>query len=183
MVGSDEELVARAIAANDRRAYGELVARHQGRVRAWLRQLTGDQSRADDLAQDTFVRAWQKLTTFTGKGQFGSWLLKIAYNLFLQERRSAKRDQRLSDAVEEQQIALEANVSPAPASGLPDLPKMLAILSEDERAAMILCHGYGMSHGDASQVTGMPVGTLKSHLRRSKIKIRERFDIGSTDDD
>jgi RNA polymerase sigma-70 factor (ECF subfamily) len=183
MDASDEELVARTIATDDRRAYGILVRRHQGRVRAWLRQLTGDAARADDLAQDTFIRARDKLTTFTCSGKFSSWLLKIGYNLFLQELRDTKRVQRLATAIEAQNTALEANFSPAAGSGLPDLPKMLSILSDDERAVMILCHAYGYSHGEASEVTGLPLGTLKSHLRRSTLKIREQFNIGNDEHD
>lgn len=176
---SDEDLVVSVLASNDRTAYGELVHRHQGRVRAWLRQLTGDQARADDLAQDTFIRAWQKLSSYSGKGKFGSWLLKIAYNLFIEERRGAKRTQRIVDAVENEVHAVGAHVVQTDDSESPDLVKMLAILSEDERVAILLCHAYGHSHGEASEVTGMPLGTLKSRIKRGTEKIRERFQIGA----
>ena len=142
MDATDEELVARTIATNDRKAYGLLVRRHQGRVRSWLRQLTGDGARADDLAQDTFIQARDKLTTFTGKGKFSSWLLTIAYRQFLQELRDAKRVERLATRVGEQNEVLELNMTQTSGSGLPDLPKMLSILSDEERAAMILCHAF-----------------------------------------
>ncbi len=180
MDASDEELVARAIAAVDQQAYGELVRRHQGRVRAWLRQLTGDKDRADDLAQDTFVRAWHKLSTFSGAGKFSAWLLKIAYNLFLQEIRANKRRKRLVDAMEENQVALGATIATAADGRLPDLPKMLSVLSVDERLVVTLCQAYGYSHGEASEVTGIPLGTVKSHIRRGMKRIRETFDIGSS---
>ncbi len=179
MDASDEELVARAVAAVDQRAYGELVRRHQGRVRAWLRQLTGDKDRADDLAQDTFVRAWSKLSTFSGTGKFSAWLLKIAYNLFLQELRQKKRTTRLADAMKDDQMALGTTVVAAADGGLPDLPKMLSVLTTDERLVLILCQAYGYSHGEASHVTGLPLGTVKSHIRRGMTRIRETFDIGA----
>jgi RNA polymerase sigma-70 factor (ECF subfamily) len=180
---SDEDLVVRALASNDRKAYGELVRRHQGRVRAWLRQLTGDNARADDLAQDTFIRAWQKLTSYAGKGKFGSWLLKIAYNRFIEERRGASRTNRLADAVENEQQAVASPVTDTAGSESPDLLKMLAILTGEERMAMVLCHAYGYSHSEASEITGMPLGTLKSHIKRGTEKIRTRFQIGVDEHD
>jgi len=60
-------------------------------------------------------------------------------------------------------------------SAATDLQRMLSILSEEERAAMVLCYAQGMSHGEASEVTGMPIGTIKSHIHRSKEKIRQQF--------
>ena len=183
MAASDEELVARAISADDHRAYGDLVQRHQGPVRGWLRQLTGDAVRADELAQDTFIRAWEKLHTFSGRGKFAAWLMKLAYNTFLQSRRGAKRDQRLVEAVGSNQALMMAKSGSSLASELPDLPKMLAVLSDRERHAMVLCYAFGLSHGEASEVTGLPLGTIKSHIKRGKSKIRSRFDIEETGHD
>ena len=183
MAASDEELVARAISADDHRAYGDLVQRHQGPVRGWLRQLTGDAVRADELAQDTFIRAWEKLHTFSGRGKFAAWLMKLAYNTFLQSRRGDKRDQRLVEAVGSNQALMNTEFGSSLASELPDLPKMLSVLSDHERHAMVLCYAFGLSHGEASEVTGLPLGTIKSHIKRGKSKIRSRFDIEETDHD
>ena len=183
MEPSDEELIASAIAVADHGAFSELVRRHQGRVRGWLRQLSGDAMRADDLAQDTFIRAWEKLETYSGKGKFSSWLMKIAYNVFLQAGRGTQRERRLADAVQIEQTVSMAAGEFVPDAEYPDLPKMLAILSPDERIAMILCYAYGCSHGEASEVTGMPLGTIKSHVKRGKEKIRRQFRIGRQDHD
>lgn len=167
---SDEELVARVIAANDQRAFRILVQRHQGRVRSWLRQLSRDPARADDLAQETFVRVWQRLSSFTGKGKFGSWLMKIAYNEYLQDVRKQASRRKVTDALSQQQQAGEQKMGHVLDPSLPDLPKMLEILTDDERAVMVLCLGYGCSHGDTAEITGIPLGTVKSHVRRSTLE-------------
>jgi RNA polymerase sigma-70 factor (ECF subfamily) len=175
MAASDEQLVARVLAARDQSAFGELVARHQSRVRNWLRQLTRDPARADDLAQETFIAAWQKLAGFGGHGKFSSWLMKIAYNEFLQSHRESRRERQLAEAV-----AAETPTEPAedPAmaeQAATDLERMLGALSAAERQAMVLCYAYGLSHAEASEITGMPIGTIKSHINRGKDRIRARF--------
>jgi RNA polymerase sigma-70 factor (ECF subfamily) len=88
---ADHRLIARVLAGRDSAAFGELVRRHQSHVRNFLRRLCGDFSLADDLAQDAFMRAWDKLNTYSGQGSFIGWLLKIAYTTFLQSRRKSKR--------------------------------------------------------------------------------------------
>ena len=175
MPATDEELVARAVSARDQAAFGELVRRHQSRVRAWLRQLTRNAATADDLAQETFSKAWDKLQTFGGQGRFAAWLMKIAYTEFLMSHRRAKSEQRLAAAVQAEMTEPPAHDPAGEQSAATDLQRMLAVLSEEEQVAMVLCYAQGLSHGEASQVTGMPVGTIKSHIHRSKEKIRQRF--------
>lgn len=175
MHACDEELVARAVAARDQAAFGELVRRHQSRVRAWLRQLTRNAATADDLAQETFIKAWDKLHTFGGQGRFAAWLMKIAYTEFLMAHRKAKSDQRLAAAVEAEITEPPVHNPSGDESVATDLHRMMAVLSEEERVAMVLCYALGLSHGEASEITGLPVGTIKSHIHRGKEKIRQRF--------
>jgi RNA polymerase sigma-70 factor (ECF subfamily) len=172
---SDEELVARAITARDPAAFGELVRRHQSRVRNWLRQLTRNAAIADDIAQETFIKAWDKLNTFGGQGRFAAWLMKIAYTEFLMSHRKAKGAQRLADAVEAATAEDPIYDPSGEQAAVADLERMLAILADDERTVMVLCYAQGLSHGEASEVTGIPVGTVKSHISRGKEKIRQRF--------
>ena len=165
---SDEELVARVVAAEDSAAFEALVRRYQSRVRNWLRQLTRDAAHADDLAQETFIRAWQRMQTFEARGKFVSWVMKIAFNCFLQARR--RRDLGATVAVIERPDDVVV-----PSLEAPDAERMLAVLAPDERLVMILCYAHGLSHSDAAQVLEMPLGTVKSHAQRAKVKIRERF--------
>jgi RNA polymerase sigma-70 factor (ECF subfamily) len=175
MPASDEELVSRAITARDQAAFGELVRRHQSRVRNWLRQLTRNAASADDIAQATFIKAWDKLASFGGQGRFAAWLMKIAYTEFLMAHRKAKSDQRLAAAVEAATVDALLYDPSGEQAVVADLERMLAILADDERTVMVLCYAHGLSHGEASEVTGIPVGTVKSHISRGKDKIRRRF--------
>lgn len=175
MQSSDEELVARAVAAGDQAAFGELVRRHQSRVRNWLRQLTRNPATADDLAQETFIKAWDKLQTYGGKGRFAAWLMKVAYTEFLMHCRQTRGEQRLAAAVQAEAPDAPVHDPSGEESVAADLERLLAVLTDDERHAMLLCYAQGLSHGEASEVTGWPVGTIKSHIHRGKEKIRLRF--------
>ena len=175
----DEELLARAIATGNPADYDVLIRRYQSDVRNWLRHLTGDPSRADDLAQETFIRAWERLHTIDDGRKFKAWVMKIAYNMFLQSNRRQGRESRLANALGREQLAAESHVSPSQDAGVTDLSRMLAILKEEERVTMVLCYAYGMSHREIAELTETPLGTVKSHIRRGAARIRERFDLGS----
>jgi len=85
---SDAELIARILQRDDRHAFGELVRRSQSQLRSLLRRLTcGDEALADDLSQQAFVRAYRGLRGYRGGARFSSWLYRIAYNVFLTQRR------------------------------------------------------------------------------------------------
>jgi len=173
--GSDEELVARAVSLQDGNAFGELVRRHQSQVRGVLRQLTRDFALADDLAQETFVRAWDKLSSFAGQGRFVSWLMKLAYNEFLQSRRKAKRYSAAVDRFGNERTASHNQPVSAGTADSFDLEVVLAALSEEERSVMVMSFALGLSHAEIGAVTGMPIGTVKSHIHRARQRIREKF--------
>jgi RNA polymerase sigma-70 factor (ECF subfamily) len=181
---SDEALVARAVGFGDTDSFGILVDRYQSRVRAYLRQMTREPAAADDLAQETFIRAWTKMDTFSGKGSFSSWLMAIAHNQFLQTVRQSQRQRRLVERLEAEARTSEAlsgkYASPSP-SELPDLPRLLAILSGPERSVMLLGYGFGYSHGEIADITGLALGTVKSHIHRGKARIRETFRLEELD--
>ncbi len=175
----DSELVARAIATGNPADYDELIRRYQSDVRNWLRHLTGDSARADDLAQETFIRAWQRLHTISDGKRFKGWIMKIAYNMFLQSSRRQGREKRLAEALGREQLAVESHVTAGRDADVADLPRMLAQLTEEERVTMVLCYAYGMSHQEITELVEMPLGTVKSHIRRGAARIRERFELGS----
>ena len=161
------------VARQDARAFGELVRRHQSHVRNFLRKLTRDFVLADDLAQDAFLHAWDKLHTFSGKGTFIGWLLKVAYTTFLQSKR---RSSRYSEVLEE----MGHDTGPKSVEDsheASDLDRLLAVLTEEERAVMIMSYACGLSHREIGDAANLPVGTVKSIIFRGKEKIRESFDI------
>jgi len=172
----DRYLVARVVAQQDADAFGELVRRHQSQIRNFLRKLSRDYTLADDLAQDTFLHAWDKIRTYSGQGTFIGWLLKVAYTTFLQSKR---RSNRYAEILEEAGHAADAESERATEESdeIGDLDKFLAILTEEERAVMILSYACGLSHREISDAADLPVGTVKSIIFRGKEKIRESFDI------
>ncbi len=170
MTASDSELLARVRLADDRAAFGELVRRHQSAVRRFLRHLTGgDAALADDLAQETFLQAHRTLAQFRGDAAFTTWLFGIAHNYW----RNARRRQRTVPLEPGHLAALGTSPSPAAASDLKsDLGQALASLAPDERTALHLCYQEGFSHSEIAALLDWPLGTVKTHLNRSKEKLR-----------
>jgi RNA polymerase sigma-70 factor (ECF subfamily) len=167
---SDTELAARAL-REDQEAFAELVRRYQSPLRAWLRRLAGgDEARADDLAQETFLRAYRRLGSFRGEGKFSAWLFAIAYNEFRNEIRRERGFVQLSDEVAEALIAPESGM---PASdALADLDAGMRLLTVEQRAAITLCYQQGMTHEEAAAILKCPLGTLKTNIRRGKERLR-----------
>ena len=170
---SDAELILAVLERDDRRAFGELVQRHQSQVRTVLRRLTrGDAALADDLAQETFVLAWRNLRRFRFEARFSTWLYRIAFNAWQSEAR--KKREVLLD--------LDPDEAPPPGSNavseMPDvvsrmdLERAMATLSDGERAAIAACYYADLSHEEAAAALGVPVGTVKSHVLRGKAKLR-----------
>ena len=172
---TDADLIARVLSHEDQNAFGELVRRYQSPVRAFLVRMTnGDWALADDLAQEAFLKAWQKLRSFRGEARFSTWLFGIAVNEF---RSACRRRKELACA--DIDAALDSE-EPAPATDTPlhlDLTEALQLLSSAERAAIILCCQNGLSHEEAAQVLNCPLGTVKTNILRGKEKLRRRLDI------
>jgi len=174
--GEDQYLVTLAVASQDTTAFGELIRRHQSQVRNFLRKLAADPSEADDLAQEAFLHAWDKLQTYSGRGSFIGWLLKVAYTTFLQSKRKSKRYAEVLD--EAGYVAqLESRSYTQNSDEVSDLDKLLAVLTQEERAVMVMSYACGLSHREIGEATGLPVGTVKSVIFRGKEKIRKSFDI------
>ena len=165
----DQTLVARALLGDDRRAFEQLVRRHQGMVRAQLsRLLHGDEAAADDLAQETFLLAWRKLDQFRSDARFSTWLHRIAYSCFLQTCRTKSWAARHA-----QDDAMEHLPAPAHAMDLQlDLARAMQHLSTAEQAVLLHCVQLELSHEEAAYVLEMPLGTVKTHATRGKAKLK-----------
>ncbi len=171
MAANDMELAGLVAATGDRRAFSQLVVRHQTLVRAMLTRMTGNHALADDLAQDAFIKAYRKIATFSGKGSFKSWLCRIAYTEFLQSARKRKAAAAALERYKAHQD-IEERQQNWDAGDAMDLDRALSHLSEVERTVIVLCFSSGMSHSEAAEVTGLPLGTVKSHINRGKAKMR-----------
>jgi RNA polymerase sigma factor (sigma-70 family) len=165
----DQSLVTRALLGDDRRAFEQLVRRHQGMVRAQLcRLLHGDEAAADDLAQETFLLAWRKLDQFRSDARFSTWLYRIAYSCFLQMCRTKSWAARNAQDNGMDQL-------PAPTNAMDlrlDLARAMQHLSAAEQAVLLHCVQLGLSHEEAAYVLAMPLGTVKTHAMRGKAKLK-----------
>jgi RNA polymerase sigma-70 factor (ECF subfamily) len=164
--------IARFLASRDPDAFAELVAESQSRVRTFLVRLCRDYDLANDLAQETFLTAYQKLATFKGSGSFEGWLCKIAYNRFLQHQRDDKRQQEILEQYG-QALAVEADRYESTSAIQLELERALSLLNHGEAAAITLCHSFGFSHQEVAGILDAPLGTVKSQIKRGKEKIQQ----------
>ncbi|MFZ3375546.1 MAG: sigma-70 family RNA polymerase sigma factor [Chthoniobacterales bacterium] len=167
---TDADLIARVLVDDDQHAFGELVRRHQSAVRGLLRQLTRtDLALADDLAQDTFVRAFKHIRSFRGEARFSTWLYRIAYNCF---REDARRRKELV-GIDEDQLQAEADPQTVDPGLRHDLMHALSSLPLRERSAVLLCCQNGLSHDEAARVLDIPLGTVKTNVLRGREKLKK----------
>lgn len=168
---SDSALALRVQASGDRAAYGELVRRHQAALRAFLWRLAGSRSAADDLAQETLIRGYERIVGFRRQAAFRTWLFAIAWREFLRGRRKeAAYARALDEAVEHETSAQDSD----PDAAL-DLQRCLLTLRVEERAALLLCDACGMSHSEASAALALPLGSVKTYVARARLKMRARL--------
>lgn len=162
-----DALLCRRAAGGDRAAFSLLVAAHAQRLRGFLAHLAGPEL-ADELAQESFVKAWLSLPAFRGEARFSSWLCAIGWRCFIDHRRRERSEERKREGA-----ALARPETPAAdANERIDLRRALARLDAVERAVLVLCEGQGYSHGEAAGILSMPLGTLKGTVRRAKRKCR-----------
>lgn len=162
----DGELARRA-AAGDAAAFTALVRAHEAAVRRFLRRLAGEA--ADDLAQETFLKAWRLAGRYRGDGRYRAWLMRIAWTHFLGSRRAGGRREAREAAVPQPEHRHDPDAAI-------DLERALAGLGERERAAALLCFGEGCSHAEAADIMDLPLGTLKSIVARARAALVEQLE-------
>lgn len=170
---SDLALIARVRAQDDRHAFATLVRRHQSSVRSMLRSLVcGDTLLADDLAQETFLRAWLGLSKFREKSKFSTWLYSIAWNVFLSDARCTRH------RTESPHFAIDGDPVDTTSALLTEriaIESALKFLTTAERAAIALTYGQDLTHEEAAAVLDCPIGTLKTNVLRSKVKLKHHL--------
>jgi RNA polymerase sigma-70 factor (ECF subfamily) len=170
----DIELVARAT-AGERRAFGELARRHGSAVRGVLRRMGAQPAEADDMAQDAFMAAFERIAEFRGEGTFAGWIKRIAARLYLKRLQRERRLGAFSMEGDEMETAPTGDTD-----GRIDLDGALKTLGAAERMCVSLCFGAGLSHAEAADALNLPLGTVKSHVKRGLEKLRVRLEGVST---
>jgi RNA polymerase sigma-70 factor (ECF subfamily) len=166
------ELVRRA-QGGDVSAFEALYRDNVSRVYALCCRLAGESQLAEELAQDVFVRAWQRLSTFRGESAFSSWLYPLTVNVALSERRSRRRRTAHILATDDPAPFEKASERPAvPEAGL-DLERALATLPPGARAVFVLHDVEGYKHEEIAELTGVATGTSKAQLHRARRLLRE----------
>ena len=159
-------LLTQVTVFHNKRAFGRLVEKYQSPIRRFfLNQTGGDSQLSDDLAQDTFVKAYVNIGQFRGGSSCSTWLYRIAYNVFYDYTRTHKLTEQIDQAV-----ALRQANSADTALRL-DLQQALSILSPAERSCITLQLMEGQPIDQISAITEMAEGTVKSHLSRGKQKL------------
>ena len=170
-----DTLVVLARRGNDQ-AFAELVNRHQSKLRNLLRRLCNDPALADDLAQQAFLEAWRSIKNLQSSGAFGAWLKQVAINTWLKHSRSKDPLNAVEDKPDRSVIVERSLIEEKI-----DLDRALAVLSKHERLCIVLSYHQGMSHGSIAEFTGLPLGTVKSHINRGVQQLRELLRIYESD--
>jgi RNA polymerase sigma factor (sigma-70 family) len=161
-----DTLVIALACAGDDSAFSELLRRRQARVRKFMYHLCRHASQGDDLAQQVFLTAWRSLGRLRSAAAFDGWLKKIMVNVWLQEVRRG-RVSTVDFDLEEPEGRPDST-----AVGM-DLDAALATLPPDVRLCVVLAYNEGNSHPEIVALTGLPLGTVKSHIARGAARLRD----------
>jgi RNA polymerase sigma-70 factor, ECF subfamily len=175
---SKESAVSRA-QHGDVDAFGDLYRQHAGRVFALCLRMTGDRVQAQELMQDVFVRAWERLRSFRGEASFVSWLHRLAVNVVLTGARTDRR-REARVALAEDLAAVEGDfgtwrkhgAATDPGTAI-DLEQAIAALPPGARTAFVLHDVEGYSHAEIAELTGLAEGTIRAQLHRARKLLME----------
>lgn len=179
---SEDQQTIEQVLGGDSSAFGAIVDRHQRRLLGLLAHACGDIGLAEDIAQETFARAYQKLEMFSGESQFYTWLARIAMNLLFSDRRRKRLENQVSRAALD--VALDNDGFANRRSAAPPDQQMelnetqqcvqqaIAMLDEERRAVILLRDFDGMDYEGIAETLGIPVGTVRSRLHRARLELR-----------
>lgn len=160
-------------ATGDAEAFERLYRSHVGRIHALALRMTGE-SVAEDLTQEVFIRAWEKLATFRGDARFGTWLHRLAVNLILTRRETLRK--REARRVGSEGVLERAPARPRRHSGAAlDLEAAIGRLPEGARQVFVLYDVEGYGHEEIASRMGISVGTSKSQLHRARMLLRSHL--------
>ena len=175
---TETELIKMARAGNDL-AFRQLVQRHEQQLRATVVGMLGNVPEADDVAQEVFVRFYQKLSDFRGESQLSTYLSRIAINLSLNElKRRQRKNKRLTFFQKDEKVYQIEDISADPSRQ--DTKELvhqaLQLLAPDFRTIVVLRMIDGYSVKEAAEILNLPQGTVASRLARAQKRLKEIFE-------
>ncbi len=163
-------------AAGDRRAFERLYQAHVGRVYGLCARMTADRALADELTQDVFVRAWEKLSLFRGESSFGTWLHRLAVNVVLNSQAAdGRRRRHLAPDDDGAAADREPARTPNPGTRM-DLERAIAALPRGARRVFVLHDVEGYTHDEIGGFLNITAGGSKAQLHRARLLLREALD-------
>lgn len=169
------EALVREAQAGDSRAFEALYRQLVGRVYAVCLRMTADQQLAEELTQDAFVRAWEKLDSFRGDSQFSTWLHRLTVNLVLQDRRSRARRRGREITTDDLEAYGHEATRSMPGTRV-DLERAIAALPEGAREVLVLRDVNGYKYHEVAEMKGVAVGTVKAQVHRARTLVRKALD-------
>ncbi len=155
-----------AAQSGDLTAFAKIYREHVGRVYALCVRLSADRVFAEQLTQDTFVRAWEHIATYRGESSFSAWLRRLAVNVVMAERRVAARRSRRVVTTEDEVLVTAPGERTDDADI--DLERAIARLPEGARTVFVLHAIEGYRHDEIAELTGIAEGTARAHLHRAR---------------
>jgi RNA polymerase sigma factor (sigma-70 family) len=174
LLEEESQLVLRS-QNGDQIAYEKLYRANIGKVFALCMRLCGQKELAEDLAQESFIRAWQKIASFRGDSKFSSWLFRLTSNVVIGHLRKNSKWQ--TDSLDEEDSYETAEWQQTQSTDRPfglhqEIDKALRCLSDSARVVLIMHEYLGYQHNEISAMTGMAVGTSKTHLHRARTTLK-----------
>ena len=163
-------------ASGDRRAFERVYRTHVNRVFSICVRMCGDRARAEELTQDVFVRAWEKLPLFRGESAFSTWLHRMAVNVVLNERKVEGRERsRAAPRKDDDEDESDRFGAGAPSSDAErmDLEAAIAKLPPGARRVFVLHDVEGYRHEEIAEMLGVTSGGTKAQLHRARLLLRE----------
>ncbi len=175
-IGLTDSDVARA-AAGDRGAFERLYQQHVNRVLTLCARMVNDRARAEELTQDVFVRAWEKLHLFRGESSFSTWLHRLAVNVVLNARKSDGKQRARFEEPDDEAGGMDAlpgvvGMPLAPGDML-DLEEAVTRLPPGARRVFVLHDVEGYKHQEIAEMLGVTSGATKAQLHRARLLLRE----------
>jgi RNA polymerase sigma-70 factor, ECF subfamily len=167
-----DELLVRRARQGEVGAFEGLYRLHVGRVFALCRRMTGDAALAEDLTQEAFVRAWEKLPSFRGESAFSTWLHRLAVNVVLGHLRARRRRDGGAAISDPAELAESLGAASHPHTTL-DLERAIERLPERARTVFVLHDVEGFRHDEIAARAGVAVGTSKAQLHRARRLLKE----------